>query len=171
IIRNEFYVYARDINCIDAKLISKKISFDRGVSYSSSSPKNSVRSKLLATHNNFAECLKDKLENRGVSSAVPGADMNRFNSNFSNNSHSSKRVHVEDTDDSVEEFCEKESEMCQNIAKNSEREKNEIPVIPNDSVGNCVSSLSDTSYSSKNNCIVDFEKSAGGDCVKDFNNS
>ncbi|CAG8847001.1 21266_t:CDS:1, partial [Racocetra persica] len=170
IIRNEFYVYARDINCIDTQFISKKNVFDRGILYGSSSSKNTVRFKLLVTHQNFAECLKDKSENRGLSLEASDADMSKFNSDFSNDSHSSKRVQVEDVDGCVEEFREKESEMCQNFAENlKEGAKNEV-VVANDSVGYFVSSLSDTSYLPNHSHVEDIGEFAGVDCAKDTNN-
>jgi len=105
-IKNEFYVYARDINCIDAQFISKKNILDHSISYSSSS-KNSVRSKLLVTHDNFAECLKGFSENGGLLPTVLSDNNNKFKSNsLSNDTYSSKCVRVEDFDDSIEEFCD-----------------------------------------------------------------
>src|SRR5260363_141285 len=79
IIKNEFYVYARDINCIDAQFISKKNVFNHNISYSYSS-KNSVRSKLLTTHNNFAEYLKGMSVNEGMPLTVLSDNNNKFKS-------------------------------------------------------------------------------------------
>ncbi|RIB20726.1 hypothetical protein C2G38_2035006 [Gigaspora rosea] len=104
IIKNEFYIYARDINCVDTLFISKKNVIDRSSSHGSSF-KNLVRSKLLATHVNFAECSK----------GVP-----------ENGNKPSTHARVEDFDDSVEEFCD-------NFAKNSKgRANNDVSVMSND---------------------------------------
>ncbi|RIB12202.1 hypothetical protein C2G38_2145188 [Gigaspora rosea] len=104
IIKNEFYIYARDINCIDAQFISKKNVFDRNIPYGSSS-KNSVRSKLLATYDNFAEYSKNVSENRSTLPTVLNDNNNKFKLNsLSNDTLPSKCVRVEDFDDSVEEF-------------------------------------------------------------------
>ncbi|CAG8552018.1 3619_t:CDS:2 [Cetraspora pellucida] len=61
IISNEFYMYAKDVNYIDAQFLNKKSSFGCGGSQTSSSKKN-ICFKLLATYQSFLEILKIKFE-------------------------------------------------------------------------------------------------------------
>ncbi|CAG8678527.1 16634_t:CDS:2 [Dentiscutata erythropus] len=112
IIKNEFYVYAREINCIDTQFNSKK-NFDRGISHRSSI-KNSIRSKLLATHDNFAKCLKGVSE-RGIEDFDESAK--EFCNNFAENSKASMSNddpvmlanHSEDFDGFIEGDCKRSS--------------------------------------------------------------
>ncbi|CAG8788562.1 10899_t:CDS:2, partial [Gigaspora rosea] len=157
IIRNEFYVYARDINRIDAQSISKKNVFDCRISQSSSF-KNSIRSKLMVTHNNFNECSKGVPENGGMPLSASSNNENRFESKSSNVRNSSKRVRFEDFDNSVEEFCE---DFAENL---SGRAYNETPAVLSDSGIGSQFSLSDGSrLLSCDDRNKDLDMSAGGD--------
>ncbi|CAG8592632.1 27902_t:CDS:2 [Dentiscutata erythropus] len=149
IIMNEFYVYARDIYCIDTQSVSKKNVFGNGVSCVSPSTKNTVRSKLLASHDNFIECLKDKSENSRTTLAVSSDDKSRVDSKFSGNSYSFKRVRVEDANEFDEEFCEEESGMFQNFAENSKGGVRNETVTLDDSLGEFVPSSSGSPYLSR----------------------
>ncbi|KAF0538638.1 hypothetical protein F8M41_007592 [Gigaspora margarita] len=116
-----------------------------------------IRSKLLVTHNNFTECLKGVSENRGVSSSVQSDSGNRFESKSSNDSHASKRVRVEDFDDSVEEFCE---DFVENPKGNANKK---IPVaLGGDVDGFCSSSRGGFNSLKCDDCSEDFEMSTGG---------
>ncbi|RIB15916.1 hypothetical protein C2G38_2191380 [Gigaspora rosea] len=79
IIKNEFYVYARDINCIDTQFISKRNVSDHNISKNKNMP-----SSVLDDHKNSSD-LK-----------------------VTNKEHASKCVHIEDFDDFAEDFVVKE---------------------------------------------------------------
>ncbi|CAG8468264.1 6417_t:CDS:2 [Cetraspora pellucida] len=69
IIDNEFYVYAKDVSYVDTRFVSKKKSFDSNASQDSSISKNSIRSKLLVTHQNIVESSKKKSVNETSNSS------------------------------------------------------------------------------------------------------
>ncbi|CAG8448880.1 14394_t:CDS:2 [Cetraspora pellucida] len=100
IISNEFYVYAKDVNYIDAQFLNKKSSFGCGGSQTSSSKKN-IRSKLLATHQSFLEISKVKFEGETVASSSKSDHANKSELSSSDNLYSLKRARVEDFDGSV----------------------------------------------------------------------
>ncbi|RIB25116.1 hypothetical protein C2G38_2166755 [Gigaspora rosea] len=68
IIVNEFYIYAKDINYVDTNSIVKNRGFENSLNQSSSVSHSSVRSKLLATHQDIFDNSKDKIGNEASAS-------------------------------------------------------------------------------------------------------
>ncbi|CAG8663978.1 16601_t:CDS:2 [Cetraspora pellucida] len=113
IIDNNFYVYARDINFIDACFINKKKSFDSNLSQVSSS-RSLICFKLLVTHQNAIDGSNEKTKDK-LSALM---DLNNNISNKSefhlaDNFHSSKHVRIEDVDE-IDKSCLVNTE-CANI--------------------------------------------------------
>ncbi|CAG8500625.1 10363_t:CDS:2 [Dentiscutata erythropus] len=77
------------VNYVDTRLNSKKKVLDGNVSQNSSVFKSSIRSRLLASHQNMVGDSEEKLDN-GTS-----VDSN----DFANNSHLAKRARVDDSDE------------------------------------------------------------------------
>ncbi|CAG8693039.1 11015_t:CDS:1 [Cetraspora pellucida] len=100
IISNEFYVYAKNVNYIDAQFLNKKSSFGCGDSQTSSSKKN-IRFKLLATHQSFLEISKVKFEDETVASSSKSDRANKSKLSSSDNLYLSKHAQVKDFDGSV----------------------------------------------------------------------
>ncbi|CAG8685540.1 23025_t:CDS:2 [Gigaspora rosea] len=152
------YVYTRDINCIDTQFISKKNVFDHSSSYGSLF-KNSVRSKLLATHDNFAECSKGVSEKGNKPPTVLNNNSNKFNSNsLLNDIHSSKRARVEGFDDSVEKYCD-------DFAKNSKGSaNNDVPVMSNDHFSNSELNFEMSTRSDCTNVVNSFDDCGREEC-------
>ncbi|CAG8574749.1 1104_t:CDS:2 [Gigaspora rosea] len=71
IIVNEFYIYAKDINYVDTNSIVKNRGFENSLNQSSSVSHSSVRSKLLATHQDIFDNSKDKIGNEASASYKP----------------------------------------------------------------------------------------------------
>ncbi|RIB00156.1 hypothetical protein C2G38_2235400 [Gigaspora rosea] len=93
IINNEFYVYAKDVNYIDAQFLNKK---------------------------NILEISKDKFEDETVASISKSENANKPESSLSNNFYPSKCVRVDNSDDSVQGFCAKGSTDCQDFVESVE---------------------------------------------------
>ncbi|CAG8825254.1 35815_t:CDS:2, partial [Racocetra persica] len=90
IIDNEFYVYAKDVSFMDTRFVSKKRSFDSKVSQDSSTSSNSIRSKLLVTHQNIVENSKEKSVNESLNSS--SFFLNKAESSSRDCSSAAKRV-------------------------------------------------------------------------------
>ncbi|RIB13128.1 hypothetical protein C2G38_2198671 [Gigaspora rosea] len=141
-----------------AKFISKKNVFDHSSSYGSLF-KNSVRSKLLATHDNFAECSKGVSEKGNKPPTVLNNNSNKFNSNsLLNDIHSSKRARVEGFDDSVEKYCD-------DFAKNSKGSaNNDVPVMSNDHFSNSELNFEMSTRSDCTNVVNSFDDCGREEC-------
>ncbi|CAG8443176.1 16321_t:CDS:2 [Dentiscutata erythropus] len=101
IIRNEFYVYSKDINYVDTHFSNKKRFLDGNISQNSSVSKSSIRSKLLATHQNIVGDSEEKLDNK------TSVDSNNFVDNYDFNaagsSCSAKHAKFDDFDESFDD--------------------------------------------------------------------
>ncbi|CAG8614023.1 9942_t:CDS:2 [Cetraspora pellucida] len=104
IIDNDFYVYARNVNYIDAHFINKKKSSDSNLSQVSFS-QSIIRSKLLVTHQNTVEGSKEKIENELPASMDSNDNLNnKFESHLANSFHLSKRAQIDDVGE-TDESC------------------------------------------------------------------
>ncbi|CAG8613831.1 28402_t:CDS:2 [Dentiscutata erythropus] len=113
IIKNEFYIYAKDINYVDTRFSSKKKFFDRDISCNSSLSKSSIRSKLLVTHKNIVGDSEEKLDDGIQGGSNNFVDSSDFN--FAGCSSSVKRARVEEYDESsYEYFMNVKNESCLN---------------------------------------------------------
>ncbi|KAF0449903.1 hypothetical protein F8M41_002302 [Gigaspora margarita] len=83
VINNNFYVYAKDINFNDTELPPKWQIFDN---HNSSEAVNTIWSKLLFTHKNVIDDLKELSELK----LLPSTSTNEFNKGSSFNLHSLK---------------------------------------------------------------------------------
>ncbi|CAG8613888.1 23465_t:CDS:2 [Dentiscutata erythropus] len=166
IINNELYVYARDINYVDTQFNNKKnVIFDRGVPQVSSASKNSVRSRLLVTHRNVADKPKFNSDHNVESSVSSGDYVGEGDSNLVNNFRSLRCARVEEYDDSVEDFNNDGSEVCNDFGENFEGKfKKEVSVSSGDHVDINGSS---SSYSSKRVRVEDSGESIGRSCMGD----
>src|SRR6185436_1791226 len=94
IIENEFYVYAKDVNCIDTRFVNKKRFFESNVPRDVLASRNSARTKLLVTHQNIGNLEKKSKSETSV-------DSNNFESNTELNLtdclHDAKRVRIDES--------------------------------------------------------------------------
>ncbi|CAG8640688.1 16892_t:CDS:2 [Dentiscutata erythropus] len=155
IINNEFYVYANSINHIDTQFLYKKNVVPNNVdSQVFSSPRNTICSKLIATHQNVSENLKERSEHKiGISSDHTEKSIL---SDSLNDIRSLRCMRVEDCDNSAKEFSGSGFD-------------NEMSTVFGDNVCGNESNLSGSS-SSKCTWTEDFKESVSGSCTKKSDN-
>ncbi|CAG8452486.1 1587_t:CDS:2, partial [Scutellospora calospora] len=109
IFNNEFYVYATDINFVDTCFESKKRYFDNTTTQITSTPKNSIHSKLFVTHQNVLKNTNEKFENKGLPLVNSDNFHDSSRSTSSTNSQLLKHVRVENIsiEQTNQEFNEK----------------------------------------------------------------
>ncbi|RHZ83351.1 hypothetical protein Glove_97g74 [Diversispora epigaea] len=94
IIENEFYVYAKDVNCIDTRFVNKKRFFESNVPRDVLASRNSAHTKLLVTHQNIGN-----LEKKSKSETL--VDSNNFENttelNLMDRLHDVKHVRIDES--------------------------------------------------------------------------
>ncbi|CAG8529561.1 11550_t:CDS:2, partial [Scutellospora calospora] len=135
IIDNDFYVYARDINYINACFINKKKSSDSNLSQVSSS-QSIICSKLLVTHQNTVEDSKEKIANELPASIDSNDNINnKSESHLADSFYLSKYARIEDVGETNESCLEvgeesvKDNRSQKKILYSHERER-DVRVIP-----------------------------------------
>ncbi|KAF0548095.1 hypothetical protein F8M41_000152 [Gigaspora margarita] len=139
IIENEFYIYAKDGNYVDTHFSNKKKFFDGNVSQGSSTLKNSIRSKLLNTHQNIIGDSEVKLPNTTLDDSKDFEDSSDLN--FVG-SHSVKRARVDASERSFDKSLsnidhesyantddcsvEDDQEVVEGSVKNNKDKKNNL---------------------------------------------
>ncbi|CAG8729600.1 3996_t:CDS:2 [Dentiscutata erythropus] len=123
------------------------------------SSKNSIQSKLLVTHHNIAEKSKFKPEHEVGSSVISGDSVDKIDLKSSISFHVLRYVRVKDCDDSSEDFCYNENEICNNSGENFEEKFKKDVSLSQSDYRRC--NNSNNSSSSKRACFDDYGEFAG----------
>ncbi|CAG8811184.1 1013_t:CDS:2, partial [Dentiscutata erythropus] len=98
VVDNDFYVYAKDVNFVDVGFLKHK-NFDDSGSSSSTEVVSMIWSKILSTHRNIYENSKDS---KDISKVEESSSAVLTDGVLLSDSNSSKRVRVENDNESIE---------------------------------------------------------------------